>query len=211
MGTAFSEPLQGMDLVPIRELIENPVRVEKHIRRELTDTGEITETEVDVPIWVEPIAEGQTPMCGALGLVKTILESWLGSHVESRPPLVVNITDGAASDGDPRVPAFELRDLATDAGAVHLWNCHLSTHSGGEILYPGLNEAFPSEHYADILLEMSSELSKETRALLQENRLRIQMEPGSRGFVYNGDAGDLGGMLVLATTVVLPTTTRVQS
>ena len=40
-------------------------------------------------------------MCQAFARAHSILRGWLGQHAASFPPIVINITDGEATDGDP--------------------------------------------------------------------------------------------------------------
>ena len=60
-------------------------------------------------------------------MAKGILEGWLAQHPNCHPPIVVNITDGAATDGNPLVPADELKNLKSSEGNVLLYNIHLSS------------------------------------------------------------------------------------
>ena len=49
---------------------------------------------------LEVIANGGTPMCHALGMATSLLQSWTSQHANSFPPVVINISDGEATDGD---------------------------------------------------------------------------------------------------------------
>ena len=80
----------------------------------------------DVPVWVDPRAEGGTPMCHMLYHAHQILAEWIGQHPRSFPPIVVHITDGESQDGNPIPYADALKSLATEDGNVLLFNCHLS-------------------------------------------------------------------------------------
>jgi hypothetical protein len=40
-------------------------------------------------------------MCGALGQAQTVVQSWLSQHPDCFPPVVIHITDGESTDGDP--------------------------------------------------------------------------------------------------------------
>ncbi len=58
--------------------------------------GGIALRELPVPIWVEPHAAGQTPMCEALRRIRDLAAAWCAeaAHAASFPPIVFNITDG---------------------------------------------------------------------------------------------------------------------
>jgi len=47
---------------------------------------------------------GKTPMCATLERASTVLLKFLSEHPARYPPLVVNVTDGEATDGDPEQP-----------------------------------------------------------------------------------------------------------
>ena len=99
-------------LVPIGKLAANPLRVERASRRSTTASGGLIEQKVKFPIWLDPLAAGQTPMCQALDLAWNSLNDFLGAYPDCFPPIVINITDGKATDGDPESHARCLRDLA---------------------------------------------------------------------------------------------------
>src|SRR4051794_9772146 len=86
-GPAFGGPLAYRDLVPISEIARSPLRVEERP----DSTGG---PPVRFPIWFEPLANGQTPMCAAFNRAHSILSSFLGDHPGCYPPLVINLTDG---------------------------------------------------------------------------------------------------------------------
>ena len=63
--------------------------------------GGIVEQSVRIPVWFEPVADGGTPMCQAAGEAKRIIEGWIAEHPDSFPPIVIHITDGESTDGNP--------------------------------------------------------------------------------------------------------------
>ena len=48
--------------------------------------------------WVTPAYGGRTPMCRALATAGGLLYDWAHGHAESPPPVVVNMSDGLATD-----------------------------------------------------------------------------------------------------------------
>ena len=186
----------GTDLVPIDKLAENPLRVEMRTDEDVSPTGKLLKFEAEFPIWVEPVERGNMPMCGALRLAKEIAESWIkDDHKHCFPPVVINITDGAATDGDPRPEAEQLRQLRTDDGALLMFNCHLSAHEPNQIKYPGSVDELPNDNYAAVLFEMSSEIPEKLRELAAASDLKA----GDRGFVLNGDAKSVIDMIQMGT------------
>src|SRR5262252_9014857 len=102
----------GTPFVPISRLADEPLRVEDRVQKIPDGAGGLVEQSVKFPIWIDPSADGGTPMTQALERGTTSLSQWVGVHRGSFPPVVFNITDGEATDGDPSDSAAKLRDLA---------------------------------------------------------------------------------------------------
>ena len=51
--------------------------------------------------WISPKAQGNTPMAKAFENAKRICSDWInwGNHFDCHPPIILNITDGEATDG----------------------------------------------------------------------------------------------------------------
>lgn len=196
VGPVLSGPLGGRNLIPIRMVAENPTRVEPRQRRSPDGAGGVIEETVKFAIWFDAVANGGTPMCQALRQAQALLQSWVQAHPDAFPPIVINITDGEATDGDPRPPAEALRTLATTDGNILLFNMHLSSRSGTPILYPESETGLPDE-FARQLFQMSSLLP----AAIQEEARKAgyTIGPQSRGFVFNVDIVEMIQFLDLGT------------
>ena len=121
-------------------------------------------------------------MCAALRRARSILEPWALEHPESFPPIIINITDGESTDGDPTGEAFSLRSLSTRDGSALLFNVHISSRSGRPIELPSDDSVLPDD-YAKTLFHMSSIL---TPAMISQARLEgMLVTDQSRGFVYS--------------------------
>lgn len=185
---ALGGELSSSELQPISAIGDNPLRIDQ-IRKKVPDgAGGLVEEITDMPVWVEPLADGMTPMCQALSRAKDLLERWVALHRSSYPPTVLNITDGEANDGDPLPVALSLRNIATDDGQVLLFNCHLSSKRGPQVYFPNSSEGLV-DVFAVQLFQMSSELPPtQLEAARAEG---FQVAPGSRGFVFNASLEDL--------------------
>jgi hypothetical protein len=157
VGSALQGNLIGRDLVPIQEVADNPARLEDRQRQVEDGTGGLVTETVRFPIWLDAVADNGTPMCAALEHACSTLEPWVGVHADAFPSIVINLTDGEATDGDPRPPAEALRQLATRDGNVLLFNAHLSSRPGAAILYPDSENNLPDD-FARQLFQMSSPL-----------------------------------------------------
>lgn len=199
-GPALGGTLEGKPLVSIREIAEYPLRIVTTLQSIPDGEGGFMEAKVRHPLWFELDAEGKTPMCEALKSARSILEDWIAAHRSSFPPLVFNITDGEATDGDPRDPADALRNLATDDGNVLLFNVHISASTDSPVLYPATSDVLADE-FAAQLFEMSSELPPTFQHKFQNEGFPV--EDRSRAFVFNGGIADVIQCLDIGTRLKL--------
>lgn len=183
-GSAFAGELSGRDLVPISEVASTPARVEERTRKTEDGAGGLVDETVKFPVWFDPAANGGTPMCQALKRAKNTLETWLEEHPHCFPPIVINITDGEATDGDPSGPAQDLASLKSSDGNVLLFNLHLSSQKASPVEFPDSEEGLPDE-YARLLFRMSSRLPDYMRGIAMEEGFKVS--ENTRGFVFNAD------------------------
>jgi hypothetical protein len=135
-------------------------------------------------------------MCEGLQEVASFIQPWILSHQESFPPIVVNITDGESTDGDPVGPAANLSMLETNDGPLLLFNCHLSSRKTTPITYPVEPDRLPDE-FARKLFEMSSTLPNH---MIEEARAAgYDVSTGARGFVFNADMVEVISFLRIGT------------
>ncbi|MBI3950237.1 MAG: VWA domain-containing protein [Acidobacteria bacterium] len=111
IGPVLQGPLAGRDLVSISEIAFNPAKLETKIRKVPDGAGGLVEQNFQLPIWLDPVHNGGTPMCEALRRAKSLLEGWVVAHPTSYPPTVIHITDGESTDGDPSID-FQKKILA---------------------------------------------------------------------------------------------------
>ncbi len=188
--------LKGRDLIPISEIGDNPTRLETRTQKDSDGAGGIVEREVRFPVWFDPQAANGTPMCRALTMAQGIVHNFITDHPTCFPPIVINITDGESTDGDPKQIALMLRHMTVDDGRVLVFNLHLSSQAGKPVIFPDNLDNLPDD-YAKLLFEMSSVLPDYMRSFaLQEGYV---VNPGSRGFVFNGDIVSLIGFLDMGT------------
>jgi hypothetical protein len=181
---AFSGPLAGQDLVPISEVAEKPARIEERARKVDDGAGGLIEQSVKFPVWFDPIADGGTPMSRAFTRAHAVITKWLEEHPNCFPPIVVNITDGEATDGNPSALAANLKQLASSDGNVLLFNLHLSSQKTTPIEFPDHEEGLPDK-YARLLYSMSSALPEYMRTIAQQEGYTVGEQ--ARGFVFNAD------------------------
>ena len=196
--SAFGGPLAGKNILPISQIANNPLRVEVRKRRVDDGAGGLVDEEFKFPVWFDAHPTGRTPMCEALRKAKEDLKVFLGNQPNGYPPIVINITDGHPTDGDPREAAKELRELTSNDGNVLLFNAHLSDKQARPIEFPAEESGLPDD-FAKLLFRMSSELP--TKLLEAAKTSGLAVMPRSRGFVFNADLVAIIRFLDIGTRV----------
>ncbi len=199
IGLGFpGEALSGEVLQPVSRIGNFPLRIEERVKRVEDGAGGLVEQRVKFPIWFEPLAQGKTPMCAALQAAHEILTGFIGRYPQCFPPIVINVSDGAATDGDPVPAAAALCQLASRDGNVLLFNVHVSVRGLPPILFPTSEDPLP-DGYARLLFRMSSALPP---AMLRQAQIVDTPVPDSaRGFAFNADLASVIMFLDIGTRV----------
>jgi hypothetical protein len=184
VASAFGGALAGKELVPVSEVAHNPLRVEARKRKVDDGAGGLIEQQFKFPVWFESRPAGRTPMCEALREAKRYLQTFLAANPACYPPIVINITDGQPTDGDPREPAKELQALSSKDGGVLVFNAHLSDKLNRPVEFPEDESGLPDD-FARLLFRMSSELPPKLLEAAKADGFPVR--PKSRGFVFNAD------------------------
>ena len=184
-ASAFGGELTGRDLVPLSQIAIHPMRIETRQKKVPDGAGGLIEQSTRFPVWVEPVAANGTPMCQALQHTRRLVDQFLTEHPDCFPPVVLNLSDGASTDGDPGQDAAKLRELSSTDGNVLLFNLHVSAEGGQPTIFPGQDAALPADDYARLLFSMSSSLPAHMRAYASQQGLPV--DDSSRGFVFNAD------------------------
>ncbi|MBI2486421.1 MAG: VWA domain-containing protein [Deltaproteobacteria bacterium] len=183
VGSAFTGPLAGKELVPISDVANLPARVEERVKFVEDGAGGLVDQKVRVPIWFDPIANGGTPMCQALSMGGRILKKFISDHPACFPPVVIHYTDGESTDGDPTVAMREIANLSSTDGNVLLFNCHVSSIRAEPIAFPHSHVGLPDQ-YARMLFNGASELTP-IMCEFAENEYGLNLLPGAKGFTFN--------------------------
>jgi hypothetical protein len=188
--------LIGDGFVKISWLTSHVLKIEEREVRQSDGSGQYFNVRAKYPIWFEPQAYSDTPMCAALGLAIDLVEKWVKTNEQSFPPIVINITDGESTDGDPRDFANRLRSLSTIDGNVLFLNCHISGEKKAPILFPSNENDLPFNRLARELFQMSSELPK---YMFDNIAKDILVKRGARGFSFNADLPNMFGFIEIGT------------
>jgi len=179
----------GKDLAPINEIAEIAKPPQRRVVYQPDGHGGVVEQAIELPIWFEPVASGQTLMYAAFQRALIAAKGWTRQHQDSFPPIVINITDGGFTEKDPTPLVFEIQELTTEGGNSLVFNCHISETDGAVVMYPGPSAAATFDKRMRQLYEMSSMLPE---LMSQRARQRgYNVEPGARGYVLHADAATL--------------------
>lgn len=196
VGPIFDGALTGRDLVPLSEVAAQPARIEQRTRPSMRGG---TALAVKVPTWFSPVAFGDTPMCAALDLAHDVVGRWLAQHPGAFPPIVLNITDGESTDGNPSSAAEALRALTSTDGNVLLFNLHVSSDQSDPVVFPSMEGTLPDD-YARLLYRMSSPLPDDMRTAARRHGLTPA--DGAHGFAFNADISSIVQFLDVGTQVM---------
>jgi hypothetical protein len=190
--------LASKNLVWIEDIYQNPLKIEERIRVENDEEGNEVQIPIKYPVWVEPVARGQTQMCAALSLAEELLRGWVEEFPDSFPPTVINITDGEANDGDPKKIADDIRNIQTSDGKSILMTVHVSSNPYGEqIFFPGADTPLP-DHFSRSMYSMSSVLPDGMKRVASE-LTGFDVAEDAHGFVYNADISGIVQALEIGT------------
>lgn len=152
---------------------------------------------VRVPIWIDPVATGGTPMCGALNAAGNIARGWVQEHRNSFPPIIFNITDGEPTDeqepAELELWSERVRGLRSNKGNTLLFTLHLSSTVETPVSFPAAEG-----DVADDLFRRMFRISSELPEFMRARAGRVQ--PGARGLVCNGDMESIVWALEIGTS-----------
>lgn len=199
-------PRTGAKLMTPSKLYELQVPVKRWQKERLLPDGRTTISVLEQRQWVAPKAVGQTPMYEALVQAYELVKEWCATrtHRESYPPVIFNITDGEASDGDDvqlQEMSDRIRSLGTSDGNALFVNIHITSDcSQPPVVFASEEEQLPESRYAHLLYRMSSVMpsvyNEQISALCGCGR------PPYRGMSYNASMSDLIGMLNIGSVSV---------
>ncbi len=140
----FQGALNSSILNSISDIEASPLKIEDRKKKMDDGAGGIIEQSSKFPIWFEPTASGGTPMCKAIMAAAEQAAAWCDAHPDCYPPTVLHITDGESTDGNPEELASQLRQIRTNDGEVLLFNLHVSSFGGTDVIkFPASETSLP--------------------------------------------------------------------
>ncbi len=193
VGSLLQLPGADASLVTTTELALKPLRLDERQRTQ----GNAIQRYV-VPVWVEPLASGGTPVCAAIDHAGRLVRDWVAAHRDSFPPIVINLSDGESTDGNPQEWAGRLSALATNDGATLFFNLDLSASGTSSTLFPSAPS--PSwTRFSSGMFQMSSALPDSMLAVARAQGHEVR--PGARGFGLNADFRAVVNFLNVGTSI----------
>ena len=196
VAPALGGALANQALVPVSALANHPLRIEQRTRMVADGAGGEREQKIKFPIWFQARPTGRTLMCQALTIAKQSLDVFLAKFPNCYPPLVINITDGNSTDGDPLPAARVLTGLASTDGNILLFNAHISDLQADPVEFPAAEDGLP-DNFAKRLFRMSSKLPPLLLAAAHADGFPAL--DGARGFVFNADLVSVTRFLDIGT------------
>ena len=185
-------------LIPISQLADHPLRVETRTKLTPDGSGGVVEQTVRFPVWFEPVANGQTPMCEAIAAAALAVKGFADAHPTAYPPIVLNLTDGRPSDGNPIDNTRSLRKVKTADGHTIFFNLLLSSGPSVPVYFIS-DEGLLSDVYSRLLFRMSSPLPPRMWDAARSEGFEVA--PGGRGVVFNADPTAVVRFLDIGTRV----------
>ncbi|KJS63674.1 vWA domain-containing protein [Streptomyces rubellomurinus] len=198
VGSAFVGDLQGRGLIPISVIADHPAYMSQQTVLVRDGSNGFVEAAQGKPVWVEPVALGGTPMNQALRHAEDLVAGWVSAHPGGFPPIVLNLTDGASTDGDPSESGRAIGKHVTADGPALLFNLHVSPGQHEAVAYPDSEEELPND-LSRVLFSMSSVLPDHMQGYAK--LLGYTVSNATRGFVYNGDISSVVQFLDIGTRV----------
>jgi len=186
----WADKLSGRDVVPIPEIIQNPLGTLSRTEQKADPIEGVIEVKREYNYWFEPKAGGGTPMGQALTKARHIIEAWLQheTHRDSFPPVVIHITDGVPNQTERQMASDEanaIKSLSTSDGNALLITIHVPDGYGQTLLFPLSPADLPAgDASAELLYQMASVLPNE----LIETTGTLNVRPGARLMIMNADA-----------------------
>ena len=175
----------------LSEFAEAPLRIEK-IKKKVSDGGGgLVEIEEQMPIFIEPKADGLTPMAEALDFAKELIEGWLQKKPDNPAPIIINISDGLPYTGTTVETEMnksiaiskEIMNINSQDGNPLIFNSHIG--DGGTQCGFEESENELSDEQAKFLFNISSKVPESYKQAAVKQDFKVKEE--SRGFVSNAD------------------------
>jgi uncharacterized protein YegL len=171
---------------------DNPLRIES-IKKKVSDGGGgLVEIDEQMPIFIEPITNGLTPMADALTFAKELIEGWLQKKPDNPAPIIINISDGLPFTGNTIEEEMkkaievsqEIMNINSADGNPLVFNSHIGDEGDAQCEFEE-NESEVADEQGKFLFRISSKVPESYKEAAVKQDFKVK--PESRGFVSNAD------------------------
>ena len=175
----------------LSDYANNPTRLEK-VKQKISDGDRRSvETELDMPVYLEPVARGCTALGGALAMTLDEIIQFYAQHPNSPDAMIIDVTDGSPwtyerehKEADYASEMAKcIMDYNTPNGHPLLLHAHIGT-GFPKYTYPGPDTVVRGRQ-ANFLSKNSSVLPECYIPIA--SKFGISLVKGSRGFISNAD------------------------
>ena len=190
-GGKGGSSVEDIKSAKLSEFANNPLRIESKKQKVSDGNGGLIEIQTQNPIFIEPVANGCTPMGKALELAKQKIINWTIQYPGNPAPVIINISDGLPyeennsqkAELEAANAANEIMKLSCNDGNPLIFNAHLGNSKDICVCSASENE-LPDEQ-AKFLFAISSKIPNSYKDAAKKQELNIK--PYSKGFVSNAD------------------------
>jgi hypothetical protein len=170
---------------------DNPIRIDQGKQKQSDGNGGLIEIDVQNPVWIEPVANMQTPMGSALEFAKKLMIDWMQKKINSPIPVIINVSDGLPfpyeEEQKVQIVAKEIMALSCNDGNPLIFNVHIG--DGLEkCVFSELESEITNEE-AKFLFSISSKFPDAYKKRAKKTGLEVKDD--SKCFVSNTDIDNL--------------------
>ena len=183
-----------------------PIRLEKVRKKISNGAGGLVEIEEDMPIFLEPVSNGLTPMGEAFKFAKQLIEGWMQRKPNNPAPVIINISDGFPYNGNQNNPKEEelkaieeaklIMDIETEDGHPIIFNVHIGTQ-GKECIFSA-SESELEDGESVFLFKVSSIIPDEYKK--SAAKYDIAIKQNGKGFISNARPENLIKLINIGTS-----------
>jgi len=177
---------------------DSPITVQTINKKVSDGAGGWINMQVEMPIFLLPKFGGVTPMSGAFGLAKRLIQDWITEKNDNPVPVIINISDGKpyisndiyeSAESERTIKAAkEIMEIQTLDGNPLVFNVHISK-GGQEIQFPENENELSGDDMAGLLFKISSKVPVVYKKAAKDLDLR-NLKDNSRGFISNAAKPD---------------------
>jgi len=196
----------------LSQFADNPLRIENGKQKVSDGNGGFIEINVQNPIFVNPVAQGNAPMGSALEFTKELIDAWLSDKPGSPAPVIIHISDGLPCNREGSydekakaiIAAFDIMNLSCEDGNPLLFNVYIGNVLT-ECMFNATESELPDEQ-AKFLFSISSKIPESCKFLAL--RCGFSVCPDSRGFISNATPEFFIGLFRIGWDSAFPPSTK---